>query len=295
MIDGRVIDGGGIDGLGIDGPGIDGPGIDGSRINPARVVFFIPGHLKKFKLDLFNRVGASIVRAGGRVVQGDFEALARLRDSEVPVVGCTPELRPLIDRWTAQGRDWIYWDRGYARRVFATWLPRGDNGGYYRWGVNGFQMRAIRDVAPDRWAALKTPIAPWRKGGKHIVVAVPSETYARFHRLSNWTERTLDALSRVTDRPIVARHKESHRPLQSDLEGAHALVTHGSIAAVESVILGTPVFVDPSSAAALVGLTDLACIERPAYPDRDFWCHGLAYAQFNEAELVDGTLWRLLA
>jgi hypothetical protein len=39
-------------------------------------------------------------------------------------------------------------------------------------------------------------------------------------------------------------------PLQKDLEGAHCVVTDGSI---ESVVLGTPVFVHRDSAASLVG------------------------------------------
>jgi hypothetical protein len=73
------------------------------------------------------------------------------------------------------------------------------------------------------------------------------------------------------------------------------LVTHGSNAAVEAVIMGCPVIVDRSSAAALVGLTDLAEVERPLYPERQPWVNALAYAQFDERELVDGTLWRLIA
>jgi hypothetical protein len=30
-------------------------------------------------------------------------------------------------------------------------------------------------------------------------------------------------------------------------------------------------------------------------PDRTKWLHSLAYCQFNERELVDETLWRLVA
>lgn len=93
----------------------------------------------------------------------------------------------------------------------------------------------------------------------------------------------------------MIRDKESRRPLHADLDGAHALVTHGSIAAVEAVVLGCPVFVHPDSAAALVGRTDLKMIERPAMPERQSWLNALAYCQFNERELIDGTLWRLLA
>lgn len=267
-------------------------------MNPRDVAFFVPGHLKAFKLDLFNRIGRTIQAAGGAVVRGDFDLLARKADKgRIPIVGCTPELRPHIDRWRAEGRPWIYWDRGYCRRVFATDLPVGSNGGYYRWHVEAFQMREVRDVPADRWKAADTPMRPWSGPGRHIVVAEPSATYQRFHGIEGWTERTIARLKQLTDRPIVTRDKEMQRgarKLRQDLAGAHCLVTHGSNAAVEAAILGCPVFVDPCSAAAHVGLTDLNEIERPVRPDREAWVRSLAYSQFNERELVDGTLWKML-
>jgi hypothetical protein len=273
--------------------------------DPASVAFFVPGHLKKFKLNLFNRIGATIERAGGKVVRGDIDALdGAARAGLVPVVGCTPELQPLIEGWRAQGWAWIYWDRGYARRVFATDLPTGEGGGFYRWHLNCFQMQAMREAPADRWNALRTPIRPWAKAGRHIVVAAPSETYQRFHSIEGWTERTLSLLDQITDRPVIVRNKEMQRRaldgmtggrrLSEDLAGAHCLVTHGSNAAVEAAIMGCPVFVHPDSAAALVGQTDLSLIETPIYPDREPWARSLAYSQFNERELVDGTLWKLL-
>jgi hypothetical protein len=255
-------------------------------------VFFIPAHLKAFKLNLFTRIAATIERAGGAVVRGDFDLLDhKARKGRVPIVGCTPELRPHIDRWKAEGRDWIYWDRGMWLRVFATDLPQGQSGGMYRWHVNSFQAQEIR--------LRKYPVAPWpwSKSGKHIVVAEPSPTYQRFHGIEGWTTRTLAHLKQVTDRKIVVRDKEMQRfgrKLHEDLKGAHCLVTHGSNAAVEAVIMGCPVFVHPDSAASLVGLTDLNDIETPIYPDREPWLRSLAYSQFNERELVDGTLWKLL-
>lgn len=266
-------------------------------IDPAGVCLFIPGNLKKFKLDLFNRIGAKIAAAGGRVVRADIAALDALPADIIPIVGCMPEVRPLLDRWIATGRRFIEWDRGYCRRIFATDLPTGENGGYYRWHVDSFQMRIIRDLPDDRWKALRTPVWPWSKGGRHIVVAEPSATYQRFHGLEGWRDKTLAALGKVTDRPIVIRDKEMQRfgrKLHEDLKDAHCLVTHASNAGTEAVIMGCPVFVDPISAAALVGKTDLSEIETPIYPDREPWLRSLAYSQFNERELVDGTLWRLL-
>lgn len=266
-------------------------------IDPANVCLFVPGHLKAFKLNLFNRIGATIEKSGGGIVRADFAALDRLPDDIIPVVGCTPELKPLIDGWRARGRYFLYWDRGYFFRVFATDLPPGKDGGMYRWHLNSFAMQQIRDVPDDRWKRNPTSVWPWQRTGRHIVVAEPSETYERFHGIQGWTERTVAALKQLTDRPIVRRNKEmqrSGRKLHEDLAGAHCLVTHGSNAAVEAVIMGCPVFVHQDSAASLVGRCDLARIEEPIYPDRQPWLNSLAYSQFDERELVNGDLWKML-
>lgn len=262
-------------------------------IDPKKVCLFIPPNLAGFKQKLFDRIGKKI----GHVIRGDVVALGKLPDDIIPIVGCTPNLRPLILEWQRSGRTWCYWDRGYMRRVFATDLPVGSDGGFYRWHLDAFQMQEIDDVPGDRWRSMRMELWPWAKNGRHIVVAEPSPTYARFHDIEGWTESTVAKLKTLTDRPIVCRNKEMQRfgrKLHEDLKDAHALVTHGSNAAVEAVVMGCPVFVDPCSAAALVGSVDLPAIERPVYPEREPWVRSLCYSQFNEAELVDGTLWRLL-
>src|SRR6185436_5732982 len=116
-----------------------------------------------------------------------------LPDDVIPIIGCSPELsQTILTDWPARGRTFIYWDRGCARRVFATWLPRGKDGGYYRWHLNSFQMQIIRDVPSDRWDALDQPILPWaRNPNGHVCVASGSPTYDRFHCIKGWTERTI--------------------------------------------------------------------------------------------------------
>lgn len=264
-------------------------------ISPRNTALFIPDNLKRFKLKLFERVGAHIKTNGGQVIYHDPAKMDALPDNIIPIVGCHPELRSRIDHWTETKREFIYWDRGYAKRIFATWLPRPARGsGYYRWTRNAFQMRTIREVPKDRWKEIDIPTMAWSGAGRHIVIAKPSATYDAFHRTHDWLDKTVEELKRHTDRPLVIREKLSPISLAAELEGAHALVTHQSNAAIEAVIFGCPVFVDPGSAAALVGRTDLSLIETPIYPERKPWLWSLAYSQFSEDELCNGVLWRHL-
>jgi hypothetical protein len=155
-------------------------------------------------------------------------------------------------------------------------------------------MKAVIDVPTDRWHSLKLEdhVRPWSKGGKHILIAHTGFDYWDVFADRGWSLRMRDYLETITDRPVIIRDKETSVPLSEALRGAHCLVTHGSIAAIEAVVMGYPVFVDPVCTARLVGKTDFSEIENPAYPDRMPWLHSLAYSQWNENELVDGTLWR---
>ena len=80
------------------------------------------------------------------------------------------------------------------------------------------------------------------------------------------------------------------RPLATDLEDAWCVVTHSSTAAVEAVIAGVPVFVEPTCAAAPVGRTDLD-IENPVYPEREPWVAALARRQWSREEVSSGKAW----
>lgn len=268
-------------------------------IDPAQVALFIPPGLKKFKLNLFERVGAKIIKAGGQTVRHDHALLDKLPPDIYPCIGCSPQLAPLLSKWKSTGRKWIGWDRGYLRRVFATWLPKAPTieQSYYRWHVGGYQMQRIRDVPDDRWHALGLigyP-RPWRKGGSKIVIADTLPDYWLVRGLQpDWSPRLADKLKSQTKRQIFVRHKESKVPLEQDLKDAHCLVTHGSIAAVEAVIMGCPVFVNAESAAAPMGRIGYDDLENPVYPERQAWLNSLAYSQYNELELVDDTLWRLI-
>lgn len=268
-------------------------------IDPKQVCLFIPGELRKFKLQLFERIGRYVVAAGGKVIRHDAKLLDELPDDVYPVTGCSPYLGPYYTKWKASGRKFIYWDRGYLRRVFATWLPRAENleRSYYRWTIDAYQLPSVRDYPDDRWRALRLAdqVRPWRKGGRRIVIAHTLPDYWLIRGLPvDWSYQLAAKLKTQTDRPIFVRDKESKVPLQHDLVDAHCLITHGSIAAVEAVVMGTPVFVAAESAAAHVGIVGWDDIEHPVYPERQPWLNALAYNQWNEFELTNGALWRML-
>jgi hypothetical protein len=77
----------------------------------------------------------------------------------------------------------------------------------------------------------------------------------------------------------------------------YCLVTFSSIAAVEAVMLGKPAIVLGPSAAYSVCSDSLEEIEKlyiPTLDEVEEWAAHLAYCQFTEVEMRDGTAWKIL-
>jgi hypothetical protein len=187
--------------------------------------------------------------------------------------------------------------RQYFFYVDHAYFSRG-HGVSYRVTRNGYEAGPVRECPADRIQAHDVVLKPWQRGGRNILVCPPTDYFVAAHGCADWLERTLAALQRHTDRPIVVRRKpqpgETLEPLAEALSKAHALVTHSSNVAIEAVVAGVAVFVSPSSAASPMGLTDLSLIETPVYPERDKWLAHLAYCQFSLEEMRSGAAWRML-
>lgn len=204
----------------------------------------------------------------------------------------------LMKRCWQDNRTFYYIDTGYfGNGRWKTW---------HRITRNNLVQTNILDVPGDRWEQHGIKFRPWQTGSK-IVVAAPDEKPCKFYDidLDTWINSTVSTIKQYTDRPVVVRKRAKQRidriqndTLEQALKDAHALVTFNSNAAVESVLLGVPVFTLAPNAAGPVGLQDLSQIESPYYPDQDklyAWASSLAYSQFHNHELANGTAMKILS
>ena len=206
----------------------------------------------------------------------------------------------IIKRCWEDSRPFLYMDTGYFGNRPNPMNPHGWKV-WHRIAPNNFQHGEIIERPADRW--LKHNIKPQarRKHGKKILIAAPDQKPCQVYgiELSQWLYNVQRTLKLNTDRPIVVRQREANRQnrLQNDftsaLDDVWAVVTFNSNAAVESILAGVPVFVLATCSAAIpVANSNLENIDNPFFPDSDLvekWCRHLAYGQFHNNELADGT------
>ena len=198
----------------------------------------------------------------------------------------SPQRWTLIQRAMNEQRCY-YGDHGYFGR-----------GVFFRITRNTYQHDGSGAGDARRFARFTIPIRPWCRTGRHIVICPNGAEYFSLFGLNveQWLAHVHSELSQHTDRPIVVRWKRTETPLAADLVDAWAVVAFSSNAAVEALLAGVPVFVlAPFAAAARMGLSDLAAIESPAYPeDRLPFAAALASHQWTLDEIAGGIAWRAL-
>lgn len=214
----------------------------------------------------------------------------------------------LMKQCIQDGRDFYYMDTGYFGndqslvnpRMFKLW---------HRIVKNNLQHHEIQDRPSDRFEKLNVKFQPWKKTGRNILLALPDEKPCKFYNIDRdaWITNTVKTIKKHTDRPIVLRERTPDRtqrminePLKKVLQDGDifALVTFNSLAAIEAILTGIPVFtLSPIHSAQSVGLSDLSKIETPYYPEccqLYKWAKYLAYGQFHTNELKDGTALKII-
>lgn len=220
-------------------------------------------------------------------------------DKSTPIAVRSIAKRKLMHRALKEGRDFYYIDTGYFGNQ-KTKL-------YHRIVKNAlqFNLPIWKECPDDRFLRTGTEIRR-KTSGKNILLCPPSQKALKYWNvdLQEWLDSTIEEIEKYTDRPIVVREKQVRHVRTNDdtMEMAlsrdvHCMVTYNSIAAVEALILGKPVFVMGPNAAEPLGNTDLSKINEPIMPAVEMvrkLCCNLAYGQFTPAEMIDGTAWRIL-
>lgn len=224
--------------------------------------------------------------------------------------------RELWNMHKSAGVPVIYLDKGYCRQK----RPDGRAGWeYWRVSINDHHptARLGREMPDSRARALRLEFAPYRTAGDQIVIAGSSAKYHDFYGLrepTGYAQRIVQDLRKnfLNERPIIYRPKPSwqqaapvhktrfsgpDQTIGQALAGAWAMVTHGSNAAFEAMLLGVPVIVLGNAIALPISSTKLAEIEAPRIAtDAERWrlMTSLAWWQWTEEEMADGRCWDFL-
>lgn len=220
------------------------------------------------------------------------------KDLTAPIALRSIAKKKIMKECLELGRDFYYIDTGYfGNRKLKD---------YHRVTLNAMQwLGPTEDRPADRLERTRVKPRPITPGGK-ILIAPPSHKAMSYWGMDpdQWVAETVDTLQKHTDRPIVIRMKQP-REVRATVDtmdmalrdDVHALVTFNSIAAVEALICGKPVFTMGPNAAQPLANTDLAQIENPFCPDLDqvyALLRCLAYHQFTVEEMSTGYAWAVL-
>jgi len=206
--------------------------------------------------------------------------------------------RKQMEACKINGRDFYYMDTGY--------FGNGKRKLYHRITKNDVQyFGPVINRPADRFTQTGVSIKKMRRG-TNILIAPPSQKLLNNYDiiLEEWLADVQEEIKKHTDRPIVIRTKQgrSVRLVDDTMEMAldrdvHCLVTFSSIAAGEALLLGKPAITLGPNAAAPLCSHSLADVENPFTPNLDqvyAWACHLAYCQFTEQEMRNGTAWNIL-
>lgn len=237
-----------------------------------------------------------VIGANGAV--GRMDILASTPKS-VPICLRSIAKRKVMKRCEEEGRDYFYVDTGYFGNDKRKHFHR----------VTKNAMQYFKELDPncsdDRFLVTRTQLKT-HTTGRDILICPPSQKAMKFWGLDvdEWIENTVATIMQNSSRPIVIRKKgtRTERTSNDTMEMAlgknvHCMVTFNSIAAVESLIYGKPVFTMGPNAAQPLANTDLTQIDNPFMPTYDQirnLCCNLAYQQFTVAEMRSGKAWAML-
>jgi hypothetical protein len=207
-------------------------------------------------------------------------------------------------------RDFYYIDTGYLGNFPSIGNTSGKKV-WHRVVKNDLQHAIPVHVPSDRWERLvkqddRLKWQGWKNYNKKILLVLPNPKACRYYDIDcdTWINETTEKIKTYSNLPIEIRVKGSRSErnlgysIYSAFEtGVYATVSFNSIASLESVLYGIPAFVSVTCAASTLASTDLSTLKNPFKPsmeDITNMCKTLAYGQFTQEEIANGTAWKLL-
>ena len=237
----------------------------------------------------------SFVRGCG----GQITTWSKTESTPTPVVLRGITKRKQMDACRAAGKDFYYIDTGY--------FGNGKKKLYHRITKNDVQnFGPVIERPSDRFDRTGVRLKKVRADGSKILLAPPSQKLLNLYDidLETWLQQTLNEIGAHTDREVVIRRKQGRSVRINDdtIEMAldqdvYCLITYSSIAAGEAILHGKPaITLGPNAAAAVcsTSISEIEKIKKPNLEEITAWAHHMAYCQFTEVDMRDGTAWRIL-
>lgn len=152
-------------------------------------------------------------------------------------------------------------------------------------------------------------IQPWRdRDDGYVLVMGQMQGDASLHGLhfAKWAQETCDAYAAAGHDVVFRPHPlanqsttparvsvHAHMPLEESLNGAKLCVTYTSTSSVEAVLAGVPT-VSCHEGSIARDVTAHGVLAAPVKPDRTTWANRLAWGQFRQHEISDGTAWEVM-
>ncbi len=284
-----------------------------------RIIFYHSIH-KRYEQRICDSIGE------GMAAHGDELILVHKGDYEGPVAGTDGAMmfgvksRKLFRSHTNAGIPPIFVDKGYL-----GFKGTGARSNYFKFSIGAMHPITYFQTERrpgDRLKELKIKVPNWRRQTKdgNVVVALSSRKYCVWYGIDNphkFAAKVVRSVRNALDdwddnRQIVYRPKPTwkealpvkgagySRPpegIRDVLADCHCLVTHGSNAAIDAILLGIPVVVlGPGIARPVAGLA-FKNVVHPYRPSKERivqWFRDLSYCQWTEDELRSGLAWEYI-
>jgi hypothetical protein len=202
-------------------------------------------------------------------------------------------------------KDFLVLERGYMLDRF-YWTSCGFN------GLNGDADFLNNNISSDRWEkifASQVNLCDWKKNGKYAIIAGQVKKDASIRHLSAYTiysdliyelnNLNIPVIFRAhpleKSKFIPSKHHlrfdyDLNKRLEDTLLDARFTITINSNAGVVSLINGVPaITLDKKS--MIYNYSSHSVFENLIYPDRELWCHKMAYTQWSPSEIKQGDMW----